>query len=127
MYDVEILETSRFNYKKSRSFTGRIHPWHDDGTHRTTGIIRIFIPNKELLNSLHSLALGSLKMQQKFLDKVESIPISTAPKIATLLKQFPVDWVNGIYVSLHLKNGLSKRKRLNKYLWSLQLKIYWNM
>lgn len=45
-YVVEVIGRPEM-YAAGRYFTGRIHPWHEDGTYRTIGIVKLKMSNEE--------------------------------------------------------------------------------
>ena len=105
-FEVEVVVKNPDVYKEGRAFTGRIHPWHEDGTYRMAGIAKILISDEEMFarNSPIMPEMSRLhkQMLQEFQETAESITVSAKPKAVTLLRKLPIEWVNGICDSLNM-------------------------
>lgn len=114
IFEVEIMGNNPDVYKEGRIFTGRIHPWHEDGTYRVTGITKILVSDEDLFrqHDTHDVDLIFQKMERQFQEKAESITISTTPKAATLLRQLPIEWVDRICDSLYLDMWCVKKEKI---------------
>lgn len=118
-YTVEILGEPE-KYIEGRYFTGRIHPWHEDGTYRTTGINKIMFSDEEIFERYGIITpkiTGMLydRMMQEFQDKIESITISPRSKVGPLLKKYPIEWVDGICGLLKIdKKNLKKKDKVER-------------
>ena len=118
VFTVEMMGSNPSIYSKGRLIIGRIHPWHDNGTYRTTGIFHVIIKegrdqhegyrslNSEMFNNLHQM------LERDLQKKAESLTIPSNPTMGPLLKKFPIDWVNGICDSLGIDTQHVKKKKI---------------
>ena len=118
-YAIEIMGTMQHVYTKDRSFEGRIHPWHNDGTYRTLGLLKVMMGEAEQLEKQGVLTLKNTRKLRwmlfgRYQDQAESIAISSKPKSTTLLKQFPRGWINAICISLKINKKLVKKEKIKK-------------
>lgn len=115
-FEVEVMGNSPDVYKEGRAFTGRIHPWHEDGTYRMTGITKILISDEELFGR-HGIITPEMtmlhkKILQELQERAESITVSTKPKAITLLRKLPIEWVDGICDSLNVDMWCLKKEKV---------------
>ena len=116
-YAVEAVGTIIHAYQKGRHFLGRIHPWHEDGTYRLTGIVCVKLSQEDELESKGFITPRIAEQifqsfQNDYQDRAESITISSSPKSTTLLKNFPAEWVNAICISLKINSELRKKEKI---------------
>ena len=118
-YAVETVGLNNDIYQKDRYFMGRIHPWHEDGTHKIIGIASVSQGNDDELARKGFITPRLAEQIFKNLEgdsqkRAESIPISSHLKSATLLKNFPAEWINVICISLKINSKLRKREKIKK-------------
>ena len=115
IYTVQLMCPPQI-FLNDRSFLGRIHPWHKNGTYRTCGILKIMKSDKEILQN-HGFITGDIanmiqeKFMQEFQDNKESIYITQRSKISPSLKKYPIEWINQMCKSLHLDSKNLKKKQ----------------
>lgn len=125
-FAVQMQGASPEIYQMGRAFTGRIHPWYDNGTHRTTGIITIeldgprggggeggFVARGAITPGMIDMLLE--QMRDDLQESAESITITPTSGTRTLLRELPAEWVDGIYDSLRIgRRGLAKREKIRR-------------
>lgn len=116
---VEIMGTDQDMYMEGRSFTGTVHPWHENGTHRITGISTILRSDEEMFEKYKFITPGMTDkifdiMQQDYQKDAESITIAPGSKARTLLVKLPVEWVDGICSALGVGKSRRKRERVKE-------------
>ena len=111
VFTVEIMGSNSSVYSKGSIIIGMIHPWHDDGTYRTTGIFHVMVKNRDQHKDYGAPdpeMFGEIRqmMERNLRRREESFTIPSNPTIGPLLNKFPIDWVNGVCDSL----GIDKRR-----------------
>ena len=115
VYKVQIIGAPEI-YTKGRYLLGRIHPWYEDGTHRTCGILKIRKSDEEMLHE-YGLIIGDVsdmitnRFMHEFQEKAESISITKHSKLVPSLKKYPIEWIDQICISLHLDSKKLKKKQ----------------
>ncbi len=92
------------------TFSGYIHPWEADGTHRATGILtfREASPTPFITPDMQE-DLFRMMMKEKQ-DKCESVPVSATTKLSTYLKSQPIELVNSVSSFLNVPEGRKREK-----------------
>ena len=108
LFRIKVMSGGRL-YVKGTIILGRIHPWYEDGTYRTAGILRIAVPNSTIYDTLR---FDLKKWEKIHQEEMESVAVTTKSMSHTLLKKLPADWINGICDALGIHGAHLKKDKV---------------
>ena len=131
------------NYDVGVGFAGIIHPWLEDGTHKTCGITTMIVPPhanmgdpdsvaaQNLLSMLGPDKIGLLigmsqRINERAKKRDETRLVGQEQTLASMLSRFPLKWVDGISSVLKINTAkmlkAEKIKVISSFLTSYRLR-----
>ncbi len=121
-YRIMVTRKTFVSYDAGAKFFGIIHPWLEDGTHKTCGILIMALPphmaptvprfgeGQNVMPALDPDTVGRLlrmgqKMDARAKKSAESIPVGRGQTLASILTNLTLKWVDGISTTLKISTA----------------------